>query len=638
VTDVPTRPSLDELFLKWKQFLAGGQFTTATFVAADHPALIDPLQRLINEHVSVCAAHLDSTLTVDPVTKGPPEPPGIPGYTLGRHLGRGGMGDVWEVRDQLDRPWALKLAHADRLSEAGRARFLDEARAMTRLNHPHVAPIHHYDRHGDVPFLLMPIYPASLKDKLEEYQADARKAVRLMAAVADGVGHLHARRLVHRDLKPGNVLLDADGNPAISDFGLIKAVGDDPSSLGGSGGVASGSAETRPGGGKRSRTRVGAVLGTRAYMSPQQAAGLCDLANSTWDVWALGVLLHELLTGQLPRSSESPERLLDPNEPDNPPPSSVKPGLDPRLERIVQRCLARKEGDRFQNGAAVAAELGVWLAPPRRLKRILLSVGLVLAIAFAVIAIRSFFLLSPREQILDDVANGRPVTLIADGQPPRFFEWRLGEVVTTTPQWDSDAAFTVDTEGAALVELVPPGGRPDRFRLRGKFRMNDTRDGSCRGGIYIAAGHFQTPRGLVEAVIELGFHNWVTKPLDGPPKVERSGQASVNSRLIGNIPDPIDRYFAAVYRPIEPPPADGQDRPYYDLALDVGPTEVTAWFDGRPFPPVNYREAAERLALSVREAGMPLDAPPDFRPTGGIGLIVIHGNCSFRDVVIERVP
>ncbi|HKB02645.1 MAG TPA: serine/threonine-protein kinase, partial [Gemmataceae bacterium] len=323
MTDIATRPSVDELFQKWKQFLDAGQFTTATGVAAGHPDLIDPLQRRINDYLSARAADLDATLTAEPEPREPSGRSHIPAeYTVVRHLGHGGMGDVWQVRDELNREFALKVARADRLSEAGQARIMDEMRAMARLDHPHVARIHHYGRQDGIPYFLMPVYPASLKDRLAEYQADPAAAARLMAAVAEGVGHLHAAGLVHRDLKPGNVLLDASGRPAVSDLGLVKTIGDD-SSANGPVAPGSGGSETRPSGAKRSRTVAGTVLGTRSYMCPEQAAGLTHLANPRWDVWALGVILHQLLTGELPPSSEAPERLLNPNEPDNPVPSEV---------------------------------------------------------------------------------------------------------------------------------------------------------------------------------------------------------------------------------------------------------------------------------------------------------------------------
>ena len=231
--------------------------------------------------------------------------PSFKDYTVIGFLGKGGMGRVYHVRDALDREFALKVMKPRFLSEAGKARFWEEARAMARLDHLHITPIKHYGLLNDEqPYFTMPVYAASLQDRLPEYQADPKKAVRMMAAVAEGVAHLHSRGYIHRDLKPLNILIDKDGQPAVSDFGLIKDVSESASSdLPAEG---SGSGETKPSGARRSRTVAGAVVGTRAYMSPQQAAGLTDLANPKWDVWALGVILHQLLTGELPKSSEAP--------------------------------------------------------------------------------------------------------------------------------------------------------------------------------------------------------------------------------------------------------------------------------------------------------------------------------------------
>src|SRR5262249_28666992 len=157
------------------------------------------------------------------------------------------------------------------------------------------APVDYYGEHNDTPYFLAPVYPASLKDRLAEYQADPVRAVRLMAGVADGVGFLHAKGYVHRDLKPGNVLLTADGEARVSDLGLAKSIGDDPSASG-HGPAPWASGDTKPTGARRAQTAVGMAVGTRAYMAPEQAAGLVHLANPRWDVFALGVMLHELFT------------------------------------------------------------------------------------------------------------------------------------------------------------------------------------------------------------------------------------------------------------------------------------------------------------------------------------------------------
>ena len=340
VTRAPLSPTPDELFHKWKQFLDQGALKAATVVAADHPDLISPLQMRINEYFADCATGVEETLTAAAESSHEAAPPpNLPEFTILGPLGHGGMGEVYRVRDALDREWALKVIRKGHLSQVGRDRFLEEARAMHRLNHPNIVRIHHYGILNDQPYFLMPIYPASLRDRLEEYKADANKATALMAAVADGVGHMHAQGLIHRDLKPQNILIDADGNPAVSDFGLVKSVGDSLTGDPPDAPTAAASGDTKPTGARRSKTVAGAVVGTRAYMSPEQAAGLTQLANPRWDVWSLGVILHELLTGQWPQCSSNPTSLLDPAVPDLPPPSTIKPDLDRKLEHVIRRCL-----------------------------------------------------------------------------------------------------------------------------------------------------------------------------------------------------------------------------------------------------------------------------------------------------------
>ena len=343
--------SADRLFRRWLDLLASGRLATAADVAGGHPTLVPVLQARITDCLAGRAADLDATLWDGPAgTDTLPAPPDIPGYRFIEHLGRGGMGHVWLVQDEFDLPYALKIARTDRLSAAGLVRFHAEVRAMREVEHPYVVPVRDAGWCLEIPYFLMPVYPASLKDRLAEYQADPAKAVRLMAAVAEGVGALHARRLVHRDLKPANVLLTADGVPQVSDLGLAMAVGDHP--------VAPAALPPR-------ESVSPTAAGTRAYMAPEQAAGLVHLANPKWDVFALGVMLHELLTGHRPRSSDAPEQLLNPAEPDHLPLARFRPGLEPSLDRIVRTCLARSEADRYPDGSAVASALRTWLAVHR---------------------------------------------------------------------------------------------------------------------------------------------------------------------------------------------------------------------------------------------------------------------------------
>ena len=341
--------SADRLFRRWLDLLAGGRLAPAEAVGGKYPALIPALQARITDCLAGRAADLDAALWDAPAAAETlPAPPDVPGYRFIEHLGRGGMGRVWRAHHEYELPYALKVARTDRLSAAGLVRFHAEVRAARPVDHPHVVPVLDAGWCSEIPYFVMPLYPASLKDRLADYPADPPAAVRLMAAVAEGVGAVHARGLVHRNLRPANVLLTADGVPQVGDFGLALTVGDHP--------VPPAALPPRP---------AAETAAARAYLAPEQAAGLDHLANPRWDVFALGVMLHELLTGHRPRSSDAPAQLLNPAGPDNLPPARFRPGLEPALGRIVRTCLARAEADRYPDGSAVAAALRTWLATHR---------------------------------------------------------------------------------------------------------------------------------------------------------------------------------------------------------------------------------------------------------------------------------
>ena len=305
---------------------------------------IGPLQHLIDGFFASRASQFDETLTTD--DDDPPEPealPTIPGFTVLKRLGRGrhgrGVPRPRSARPRVGSQSRPKKAACQRRA----ARFLQEARAMAKLKHPHVGRLSYYGEFSGRPYFTMGLYPYTLADRVPEYRGDPVVAVRIMAAVADGVGHLHAAGFVHRDLKPSNILLTEDGRPVVSDFGLVKGRTEGDSSAGDS--MPMGRPRRKPTAGMPARRRWPGSCSAVRYMAPEQAAGQNHLAGPSWDTWALGVILHELLTGQLPLSSLAPERLLSPNEPGNPPPTELKPGLDRGSSGIMQRCLGSRSGE-----------------------------------------------------------------------------------------------------------------------------------------------------------------------------------------------------------------------------------------------------------------------------------------------------
>jgi serine/threonine-protein kinase len=267
-----------------------------------------------------------------------------PGARLGRfevlaEIGRGGMGVVYRAMDQdLKREVALKVLSVE-LSEDAREleRFRREATLASKLRHPRIVGVYSFGEVEGRPFYTMPIVEGrSLKEVLQqEGPLPPKRAARLLEQIARAIDSAHQQRVVHRDLKPANILLDPDGGPLILDFGLAKDLGHGPD-----------------------LTRSGEVLGTPCYMSPEQARGEVTHADHRVDVYALGAVLYELLTGRPPYEGLTANEVLhkiltvDPT-----PPHKHRPDLPYELETICLKALMREPFFRYQTAEAVADDL-----------------------------------------------------------------------------------------------------------------------------------------------------------------------------------------------------------------------------------------------------------------------------------------
>lgn len=267
------------------------------------------------------------------------------GYEVERELARGGMGIVYVARSlRLGRRVALKVLQAGAFADAEEVeRFLLEARAVARLRHANIVAVHEVDRDGATWFLAMDLIEGgSLRGRvLRDGPLPLRQAAALARDVARALHHAHERGIVHRDVKPHNVLLDAAGTPYVADFGLAKEVGRDGSGL----------------------TVTGQVVGTPAYMPPEQAQGDLARIDRRSDVYSLGATLFELLTGRPPFAASNAVALLRAVLEDEPPaPSTVRPEVDRDLETIVLTCLAKDGARRYDTCALLAEDLDRWLA------------------------------------------------------------------------------------------------------------------------------------------------------------------------------------------------------------------------------------------------------------------------------------
>ena len=263
--------------------------------------------------------------------------PFVPGYEVLALLGRGAMGVVYKARQiKAGRDVALKMVLAG--GHAGPellTRFRDEAEAIARLQHPHVVQIFEVGAHQGLPFFSLEFCAGgSLDKKLAGTPLPPDKAAELVAKLARGVQAAHTARVIHRDLKPANVLLAEDGTPKVGDFGLAKKLDE------------------------QGGTGTGAIMGTPSYMAPEQASGKSKEVGPAADVYALGAILYECLTGRPPFKAATPWDTISQVISDEPvPPTQLNAKVPRNLETICLKCLRKEASQRYGSAAELADDL-----------------------------------------------------------------------------------------------------------------------------------------------------------------------------------------------------------------------------------------------------------------------------------------
>ncbi|HVS35761.1 MAG TPA: serine/threonine-protein kinase, partial [Gemmataceae bacterium] len=270
------------------------------------------------------------------------ELPAISGYEVLGELGRGGMGVVYKARQlRLNRLVAVKMVLAGvHAASTDLVRFLAEAEAAAQLQHANIVQVHEVGNHGGLPFISLEyVDGGTLAQKLKGTPLPPREAAGLTTALGRAVQYAHQHGVVHRDLKPGNVLLTADGTPKIADFGLAKRSAAGPG-----------------------MTQTGAVIGTPSYMAPEQAECKKDVGPAA-DVYALGAILYELLTGRPPFQAPTPlDTVLQVISHDPVPPRRLQPKVPRDVETICLKCLEKDPKKRYVSAAALADDLNRFLA------------------------------------------------------------------------------------------------------------------------------------------------------------------------------------------------------------------------------------------------------------------------------------
>ncbi|MFN9718301.1 MAG: serine/threonine-protein kinase [Planctomycetota bacterium] len=275
-------------------------------------------------------------------------------YELLEELGRGGMGVVYRAyQSSLQRTVALKMIpNAAFAASHDLARLRAEALAAARLSHQNIVPVYEVGEYNGQPWFSMQfIEGTTLSQRLMNGPMTPREAVSLLIPIAEAIGAAHRAGVLHRDLKPSNILIAKDGTPFVTDFGLAKRVNVDASQ-----GLTGTNSDLA------SLTQSGAILGTPAWMSPEQAAGQTDSIDVTADVYSLGAVLFAMLTGRPPFQAASPlDTVLMVMEQDPPNIRMLNRAVDSDLEMVVMKCLQKPQDLRYSSTALLVADLRAWM-------------------------------------------------------------------------------------------------------------------------------------------------------------------------------------------------------------------------------------------------------------------------------------
>lgn len=560
-------------------------------------------------------------------------------YELQGVLGEGGMGVVYKAFDsQLKRTVALKKIALRAVSSPQNAeRFRTEAQAAAQFDHRHIVQIHDVGQHNGEHYFTMPLLTGgTLAEKRELLSHDRRKAVEYTIKVARAMDYAHRKGVIHRDLKPHNILLDENAEPRVADFGLAKVIGSDAQ-----------------------WNERGRRLGTPGYMAPEQVRGDTEQVGPAGDIWSLGIILYEFLTGRRPFAATDRESLTYQICDVEPPPlTELAPGLPPDLERIVLKCLRKKPAERYRSAGEMADDLEQWLrretgpAPPRQRWYVelaaaaLIALPLLIALLFA--AAKQFAnhgqrngvlsLAPPAEPSLDDglrlrdrLVKGERLVLIDDSGGPIWWRYRTERNRPPLNVLPGEYLRVLGS-GPFLLELLPDV-KGTNFRLRAKIQHVAGIDGLV--GIYF--GHHEIISGPGE-----GHWHWVVRFATLGMLAYQSDLASVFFRADPKLNQQADRNIDSDKKRVPP----GDQARWHDLLIEVSTSGVTVVLDKDVTWKRTRAEMLERgrplqLPAAAGPAVFPLP-PPEHAPPldgfGGLGLYIKRGEARFRNVIIEPLP
>jgi serine/threonine protein kinase len=572
-------------------------------------------------------------------------------YEIVCELARGGMGIVYVAEDRrLNRRVALKTQRVDCPGSGDYLiRFHREAYAAAQLNHPHIVPIFDFGHEQGVSYYTMALVDGEPLTKFRhEFSREPRAAVELLLKVAQAVGYAHNQGIVHRDLKPSNILVDRAGEPRIVDFGLVKFV---PQTAG------TAATEGRPtsGSGPSNGTDVGQhallscsgqIVGTPAYMAPEQYSGDLERCGPACDVWALGVVLYEVLTGQRPFQGSSTKALRKAVLTRDPvPPRSLNRRLDPGLEAVVLKCLEKDPSRRFASAGELAEELGRWLRgeplrtrPPTKWQRLLrwsrryaFSLAIALFLTGVTALLASLHLSRSPLGTNSDIESSQEllhrtgrVELVGTEGLPRAYRmpWaRAGVAVADSGH------FEVHAQGLCMLELLP-GPMPDRFVFSAKVQQTSAQ---FMGTIGLYAGRVKLPDGTHYALSfefsDLGKHSMVLK--QHPLASEQGHWATLQTIYLPGIRQPPFHILYWTHHYHLPPNPWNPPGPWRQLQMQLADDTFRVYLDGFLASEITRQELREKMSdwwsnqyMEVAGWSRPKEMIDMWPTQGGLGVLI----------------
>jgi serine/threonine-protein kinase len=665
---------LEDYLLEWEERRERGEALSPDDLCPHWPEGQAELARRI-ELLEACDRLLDVEAEAADKAAAPAPPQGIGGYEVHGELGRGGMGVVYRVWDPvLRREAALKMVRpAGRMALPGLAnelelRFQREAQALAQLKHEHIVPIFEAKLENGVPYFVMEfVAGGSLSARRAELTAAGpREIVPFVEKIARAVHHAHGKGILHRDLKPANILLDAEAQPRVSDFGLAKLLSAevDPDADTVLHPKASPAGTTAP----DALTHPGHQPGTPAYMAPEQFDSAFGPVSPATDVWALGVILYELLTGQKPFAGSTREELRGPVSRTAPArPRSLRRAVDRRLDDVVLRCLAKEPGQRFASAGALADELARWRRPRRLVKWVVASLTvLVLVLAAWLVADRSGKppnvvivpapkILDPYEHYVNDVRPAleklRAGVAVEVIQPNRVPPYYVREDAGGTRVGATEEGLRIFTTSVAIIEFLPRAPSQP-YELVVEMRHDAVSNPSFfRCGPYCEGAHFATAKGKRHFVPMVRFNDCVRENL--PPL----GQLAAFQLLYFGLPTPPDGARPYVHHdlvelPYVPFRLEKGDKKWRKIVFQVAAHEVKArWFaapegdKGRAFPVMThakYRAAFEQMRNLPQDEDRVADLQDvavNSLEFATHGIVLACGQCTIRRMtLVPRGP